>query len=67
MRRIVLLKEVRGDFPIGHNTIASAGVYLPKLNRHGAVSVVASNGELLGIKPNEFEWLDTEVESDREL
>jgi len=59
-RRIVLLNEVRGDFPIGHKTVAPAGVYIPKVNRHGAISVVALNGELLGIKPNEFEWLDNE-------
>lgn len=55
--RVVLLKEVRGDFPIGHNTIAPAGVYDAFLNPHGAVAVIAENGQMLGVKPDEFEWL----------
>ena len=63
MKRIVLLKDVRGDFPIGHNTVAPAGVYIPQLNPQGAVSVIATNGQLLGIKPDEFVWLDNEVEN----
>ena len=62
-RRIVLLKDMQGDFPFGHHTVAPAGVYIPEINPHGAVSVVASNGELLGLKPGEFEWLDNAVES----
>ena len=56
-RKIVLLREIRGDWPIGHTTVAEPGVYEPYVNPHGAVSVVASNGKLLGLKPGEFEWL----------
>jgi len=55
--KIVLLREIRGDFPIGHHLIAEPGVYVPLLNRHGAVAVEI-NGEQLGLKPDEFEWLD---------
>ena len=55
--KIRLSRQVRGDFPIGHHTVAQPGTYIPFLNRHGAVSVEL-NGEFLGLKPNEFEWLD---------
>jgi hypothetical protein len=57
-RRIILLNDVRGDFPFGHNIVAKAGIYNPYINPHGAISVIAENGEKLGIKPGEFEWLD---------
>lgn len=55
--KIVVLREIRGDFPIGHHLVAEVGVYVPYLNRHGAVSVKI-NDEFLGLKPNEFEWLE---------
>lgn len=57
-RKIVLLRDVRGDWPIGHHIVARAGVYTPFVNPHGALSVRAENGDLLGIKPGEFEWLN---------
>jgi hypothetical protein len=60
--RVMVLKTVRGDFPIGHNCIAEPGIYDAYVNPQGAVSVRASNGELLGLKPNEFKWLTGEVE-----
>jgi len=63
MKRVVLINEVRGDFPIGHNTIASPGVYEAHINPQGAVSVVADNGEMLGVKPGEFEWLGDDKHS----
>ena len=56
-RQIVLINEIRGDWPIGHDTIATPGVYDAYENRHGAVAVRAGNGEMLGLKPGEFEWL----------
>jgi hypothetical protein len=56
--KIIIIREVRGDWPIGHNTIAEPGVYDAYVNPHGAVSVMASNGRMLGIKPCEFEWLE---------
>ena len=59
MKKIILLRDVHGDFPFD-NTVAPAGVYEPSVNPHGAVSVEATNGELLGIKPDEYEWLNKE-------
>jgi hypothetical protein len=53
--RVMLVREVRGDFPIGHQAVAEANVYEAKCNRWGAVSVRASNGTQLGVKPGEFE------------
>jgi len=53
--RVWLAVPVRGDYPIGHTTIAHEGEYECQSNRYGAVSVVAENGKLLGVKPAEFE------------
>lgn len=47
---------VHGDF-IFAGTYAEAGVHKAYMNAYGAVSVVATNGELLGILPSEFEWV----------
>ncbi len=52
---IRLLRDVRGDFPIGHQTVARAGVHHAHANQHGALSVYAENGIRLGVKPGEFE------------
>ena len=52
--KIYLPREVRGDFPIGHNLVAEAGVHNAITNEHGAVSVVLADGKLLGVKPGEF-------------
>ena len=52
--KIYLPREVRGDFPIGHNLAAEAGVHNAITNEHGAVSVVLADGKLLGVKPGEF-------------
>ena len=54
---IVVLKHVHGDWPIGHHLVAEPGVYTPFINPQGAVSVEI-NGELLGLKPSEFQWLE---------
>lgn len=56
--KIVVLRRVRGDWPIGHNVVAEPGVYIPSINRYGAVSVDVGNGQELGLKPGEFEWLE---------
>jgi len=53
--RIRLKSQVRGDFPIGHRTIAEAGEHDCHSNRWGAVSVIATNGQRLGIRPTEFD------------
>jgi len=55
--KVVVLREIRGDFPIGHHLAAQPGVYTPFLNRHGAVAVMV-NSEMLGLKPDEFQWID---------
>ena len=53
--KVWLAGPVRGDHPIGHTTIAHEGEYDCESNRYGAVSVVAENGQRLGLKPSEFE------------
>lgn len=53
--QIYLPRMVHGDFPIGHHLIAEPGFHNAIANQHGAVSVVLSDGQLLGLKPNEFE------------
>ena len=55
--KIVVLRQVRGDFPFSR-IVAEPGVYCPFINRYGAVSVDVGNGEQLGLKPDEFQWLD---------
>ncbi len=47
--------DVRGDFPIGHRSVAAAGVHQAFSNAWGAISVVAADGQRLGVKPAEFE------------
>lgn len=46
--------DVRGDRPFGHHLVAPAGVHECQSNKWGAVSVLAQNGERLGVKPAEF-------------
>lgn len=55
--KVILMEDVHGDFPFDY-VIAPAGVYPAWVNPHGAVSVQAANGEMLGVKPGEFEWLN---------
>lgn len=54
--RVRLPLTVRGDFPF-QDTFAVPGVYVAEHNDYGAVSVRAGNGKLLGVKPDEFEWV----------
>lgn len=51
--KVLLHKMVRGDFPF-HSTFVEAGEYECESNQWGAVSVTATNGAKLGIKPSEF-------------
>ena len=53
--RVLLKARVCGDFPIGHTTVAEAGEHDCDSNANGACSVRATNGQMLGIKPAEFE------------
>jgi len=57
-RKVILLQDVRGDWPIAYHVVAPAGVYTAHVNPHGAVSVEATNGELLGVKHGELQWMD---------
>lgn len=52
--RVKLHSRVHGDGPF-HSTFADAGEHDCQCNRWGAVSVRATNGRLLGVKPAEFE------------
>lgn len=36
---------------------ATAGIYKAHHNKNGAVSVIANNGNLLGVKLDEFDWI----------
>jgi hypothetical protein len=54
--KVILIRRIKGDFPF-QSTIAEPGVYEAILNPQQAVSVIASNGHELGLKPGEFEWL----------
>ena len=58
--KIYLPRLVHGDWPIGHNTIAQAGIHDAVANKYGAVSVVLPDGKLLGVKPGEFERVQCE-------
>lgn len=53
VRFVFLPKTVAGEY-IYANTVARAGLYEAHRNDLGAVSVKASNGNLLGVKPDEF-------------
>lgn len=59
-RRVRLSREVRGDFPFG-SFVAQPGDYRAVVNKHGAVCIVLPDGDLLGVKPDEFEWLPLNV------
>jgi len=55
--RVRLLWRVCGDFPF-LATSAEPGEYPCEANRYGAVSVRATNGKMLGLRPGEFEPLE---------
>lgn len=57
-RKIRLLQWVRSDLPFGPYSVAKPGVYDAEENPYGALAVRDCNGELLGVKPGEFEYVD---------
>lgn len=63
-KTISLSEDVRGDWPIGHQVIAPAGKYEARCNQFGAVSVMTPSGDLLGIKPDEFDVVEWEENPD---
>jgi TPR repeat protein len=52
--RVRLERRVRGDFPFGHQAAVGPGEMDCKANPLGAVSVVADNGQELGLRLHEF-------------
>jgi hypothetical protein len=56
--KVKLTRRVRSDLPFLRDCIAEPGIYDAYVNPHGAVSVIASDGGLLGVKPDEFEWVE---------
>ena len=53
-KTVLLTRGACGDGPF-RSTRASAGQYAAECNRWGAVSVRATNGQMLGLRPAEFE------------
>lgn len=67
--RIRMTQDVRPDFPFGAivgvkpGTILRAGQeYEATSNAHGAISGICENGESLGVKPGEFEFIEAPEE-----
>jgi hypothetical protein len=56
--RVLLYGPVLGDYPIGHTTLAEAGEHECVSSQYGAISVQATDGMLLGLKPAEFEVIE---------
>lgn len=54
--KILVKKRVRGDGPFSSIQIAP-GEYGCECNQYGAVSVKATNGQMLGLRLDEFEPL----------
>lgn len=59
--KVRLESTVRGDFPVGHQTVAAAGDHDCESNKWGAISVKGDDGKMLGLRPAEFEVLDWRV------
>jgi len=62
--RVRLKTDVCGDPPFGSKIIAYAGEHDCYANGYGAISVIASNGKLVGVRPKEFDplgWRENEA------
>ena len=57
-KRIVLVNTIRGDSPIGYHIVATPGEYEADCNQYGAVSIKTSNGDLLGLRLDEFDVIE---------
>lgn len=55
---VLLPRPLQGDFPLAHTTVAEKGVHPCESNQWGAITVLATNGQRLGVKPCEFEPLE---------
>lgn len=61
MGNVRLLRNVRSEDQIviaGIGRAAPAGTFPFTMNDHGAVSVILAGAELLGVKPDEFAWVE---------
>lgn len=59
--RIRMIKDVRSDIPIlsNYRTVLKSGkTYDATANKHGAVCGRCDNGELIGVRPGEFEFVE---------
>lgn len=56
--RVRLLHRVTGDIPFMDNPFAQAGEHSCESNQWGAISVKATDGQMLGVRPSEFEILE---------
>ena len=59
--RIRMLQTVRPDFPQlakRDSVLWYAEEYEAVSNKHGAISGICKNGDLLGVKPGEFEFIE---------
>ena len=59
--RVRVPKTISGEWPVFHDTVVLPGDYDADCNKYGAVSIRATNGKMLGLKPDEFEvleWVD---------
>lgn len=59
--KIRMIRNVRSDIPFisKPGTILRAGMeYAAISNQHGAISGQCDNGEYLGVKPGEFEFIE---------
>ena len=53
--------NVVSDLPFSRTGVRSGSVFVGdqiEINPHGAVSVPANDGKLLGLRPAEWEWID---------
>lgn len=64
---IRLPKTVRSEMPFSLSTFAPPGIYEAQSNQYGALSVVAQDGKLLGVTPEEFESVNVSDLTDVEL
>ncbi len=63
-KRIRMMKTVRSDFPCISRLIApKGGEYNAWVNSHGAVAAVLPIGEMLGVRPYEFEVIEWHPEA----
>ena len=59
--KIRMIKEVRSDIPVfstSRNVLEFGKTYGATANKHGAVCGRCDNGELIGVRPGEFKFVE---------